>query len=87
MDDEDEDDVTVSVSDNDMPDSPKQYEDTEEIRYIGPLTENQRLSKVRNYIRKKHNKAFTKKYYYVARQQVAEKRLRIKGRFVTIEQA
>lgn len=62
MDDEDEDDMTVSVSDNDMSDDPKRCEDTKEIRYIGPLTEDQRLSKVRNYMKKKYNKAFTKKY-------------------------
>ena len=42
--------------------SMEQGEDSEEIRYIGPLTEEQRLSKVRKYLKKKHNKAFSKKY-------------------------
>ena len=55
----------------------------EEVRYIGPITEKERLEKVRKYLHKKHNKANMRKYTYVCRQQVAEKRLRIKGRFVT----
>ena len=57
------------------------------VQYIGPLTEDQRLQKVHNYWRKKLNKSRSNKYHYVCRQQVAEKRLRIKGRFVTKEQA
>ena len=36
---------------------------------------------------KKYNKANSQRYMYTCRQQVAEKRLRIKGRFVTKEQA
>lgn len=58
-----------------------------DVRYIGPITEEERLNKVRKYLKKKHNKAFSKKYCYTCRKQVAEKRLRIKGRFVTREQA
>ena len=61
--------------------------DEQEMKYIGPITENQRLEKIRHYWRKKQNKANTQKYCYTCRQQVAEKRLRIKGRFVTKEQA
>ena len=57
------------------------------VRYIGPLTEKQRLEKVVAYLHKKHNKANARRYMYTCRQQVAEKRLRIKGRFVTKEQA
>ena len=53
------------------------------IRYIGPLTEQERLSKVQHYLNKKRNKANSKKFSYKCRKQVAEKRLRIKGRFVT----
>lgn len=59
----------------------------EVVQYVGPLTVDQRLEKVRKYWRKKYNKANTSKYHYICRQQVAEKRLRIKGRFVTKEQA
>ena len=58
-----------------------------DVAYIGPLTEKQRLSKVRSYLTKKYNKAFSKKHCYTCRKSVAEKRLRIKGRFVTREQA
>lgn len=57
------------------------------VKYIGPITEGNRLSKIRKYWRKKQNKANTQKFCYTCRQQVAEKRLRIKGRFVTKEQA
>jgi hypothetical protein len=48
---------------------------------IGSLTEAERLDKVRNYYAKKHVKSGVKKF----RRQVADKRLRIKGRFVTKE--
>jgi len=42
---------------------------------------------VKNYLEKKYNKAFSQKFTYICRKQVAEKRLRIKGRFVTKTQA
>ena len=54
---------------------------------IGPLTEKQRLVKILHYWDKKRVKSQMKKFTYKCRQQVAEKRLRIKGRFVTKEQA
>jgi hypothetical protein len=54
---------------------------------VGPLTEEQRRQKVLNYLDKKRRKADMKKFSYTCRKQVAEKRLRIKGRFVTKEQA
>lgn len=54
---------------------------------IGNLTEVERLDKVRNYYAKKHVKSGIKKFSYKCRRQVADKRLRIKGRFVTKEQA
>ena len=53
---------------------------------IGPLSLNERRDKVIKYIlrkRQQHGKKFT----YLCRRQVAEKRLRIKGRFVTKQQA
>lgn len=58
-----------------------------EVRYIGPLSEAERLRKVTNYLKKKYEKLFSKKHVYTCRKQVAEARLRIKGRFVTKEQA
>lgn len=56
-------------------------------RLIGPLTDLERREKVRNYFVKKRCKHGQKKFSYTCRKQVADKRLRIKGRFVTKEQA
>ena len=39
-----------------------------ELRYIGPLTEEQRLFKIRKYWTKKYNKANSQKHHYVCRQ-------------------
>lgn len=55
--------------------------------FIGPLSISERLDKVRKYLLKKGMKSQMKKFCYKCRKQVAEKRLRIKGRFVTKEQA
>lgn len=54
---------------------------------IGPLSESDRMQKVLKYLHKKTNKSSMKKFCYKCRKQVAEKRLRIKGRFVTRQQA
>lgn len=45
------------------------------------------MQKVLKYLEKKRNKSSMKKFCYKCRKQVAEKRLRIKGRFVTRQQA
>ena len=60
-------------------------EDIEEaaVHLIGPLSEKERMQKVLKYLHKKNNKSSMKKFCYKCRKQVAEKRLRIKGRFVT----
>jgi hypothetical protein len=53
---------------------------------IGPLTQEERRAKVLKYLEKKHGtKDKTKKFSYSCRKKVADKRLRIKGRFVTQE--
>ena len=52
---------------------------------IGPLTVKERLDKVLWYFNKKRN--MRERHIYSRRAQVAEKRLRIKGRFVTRPQA
>lgn len=51
--------------------------------WIGPLTVDERMVKVMKYLQKKRSKNQMKKFCYKCRKQVAEKRLRIKGRFVT----
>jgi hypothetical protein len=53
---------------------------------IGPLTQPERRAKVLKYFSKKYGtKDKTKKFHYSCRKKVADKRLRIKGRFVTQE--
>lgn len=54
---------------------------------VGPLTFKERQDKVMRFIYKKRVKSNNKKFTYECRKQVAEKRLRIKGRFVTKTQA
>lgn len=50
---------------------------------LGPLTLLERQQKILRFITKKSQKSLAKKFTYECRKQVAEKRLRIKGRFVT----
>ena len=60
--------------------------DVADVVYIGPLTGEQRLEKVRKYLHKKYaKKQASKQHVYTCRKNVASKRLRIKGRFVTME--
>lgn len=54
-------------------------------RLIGPLPVSERRRRVLRYLRKKYAKDPKNQFCYSCRKQVAEKRLRIKGRFVTKE--
>ncbi|KAM3143109.1 hypothetical protein pb186bvf_004695 [Paramecium bursaria] len=51
------------------------------------LKEMARRQKVKRYLEKKHSRTYEKKVHYHIRQKVAEERLRVKGRFVTWNQA
>eukprot|EP00826_Nyctotherus_ovalis_P026531 TRINITY_DN2071_c0_g2_i4.p1 TRINITY_DN2071_c0_g2~~TRINITY_DN2071_c0_g2_i4.p1 ORF type:complete len:393 (+),score=117.44 TRINITY_DN2071_c0_g2_i4:528-1706(+) len=54
---------------------------------VGMLTAKERKEKIRKYREKRKQRIWKKKVSYDCRKKVADKRLRIKGRFVTREQA
>jgi hypothetical protein len=56
-------------------------------KQIGSLTAEQRLSKIKRYKEKRERRVWSKKINYCCRKRVADNRLRVKGRFVTKEQA
>jgi hypothetical protein len=53
---------------------------------IGTLTLEQRKEKIEKYLAKRKKRTWQKRIYYDCRKKVADKRLRIKGRFVTKDQ-
>lgn len=56
-------------------------------RNVGSLTFEQRRKKLVKYMEKKRRRVWRKKVNYDCRKKVADGRLRIKGKFVTYEQA
>lgn len=56
-------------------------------RKIGTLTVEERRIKIEKYLQKRKKRTWSKKISYDCRKRVADSRLRIKGRFVTKEQA
>ena len=54
---------------------------------IGTLTYEERRNKIRNFLEKRNRRKFVKRISYDCRKRVADKRIRIKGRVVTKEQA
>ena len=59
----------------------------QQARKIGTLTLEERRIKLEKYFEKRKKRTFNKRVNYDCRKQVADSRLRIKGRFVTKEQA
>jgi len=57
------------------------------VRKIGTLTVEERRAKIEKYLQKRKKRTWNKKISYDCRKKVADSRLRIKGRFVTKEQA
>ena len=57
------------------------------IKKIGTLTVEERRIKIEKYLQKRKKRTWSKKISYDCRKRVADSRLRIKGRFVTKEQA
>eukprot|EP01016_Furgasonia_blochmanni_P053010 TRINITY_DN8515_c0_g2_i2.p1 TRINITY_DN8515_c0_g2~~TRINITY_DN8515_c0_g2_i2.p1 ORF type:complete len:637 (-),score=152.53 TRINITY_DN8515_c0_g2_i2:76-1986(-) len=56
-------------------------------RKIGPLTVEERQAKVEKYLQKRKQRSWNRRISYDCRKRVADSRLRVKGRFVTKEQA
>ena len=54
---------------------------------VGPLTLQERQAKLAKYKHKRGHRSFAKRISYECRKKVADQRLRIKGRFVTKQQA
>jgi hypothetical protein len=57
------------------------------IKKIGTLTIEERKAKIEKYLEKKKRRTWNKRVNYDCRKKVADNRLRIKGRFVTKDQA
>jgi len=54
---------------------------------VGTITLEERRKKISKYLEKRKRRTFCKRISYECRKRVADKRLRVKGRFVTKEQA
>ena len=70
-----------------LDDEVKEIENNKPEQMIGGLTISQRKDKIKRYLEKRKRRIWKKKISYDCRKKVADKRLRIKGRFVTKEQA
>lgn len=66
---------------------PVQVQEKTDTQLIGSLTVEQRKLKILRYLEKRKKRSWQKRIYYDCRKKVAENRLRIKGRFVTRDQA
>ena len=66
---------------------PQELPEYKSERRIGGLTVAEHQDKVKKYLEKRRRRVWKKKVSYDCRKKVADKRLRIKGRFVTKDQA
>ncbi len=58
-----------------------------QIKQIGTLTVEERKAKIEKYLEKRKKRTWNKKISYDCRKRVADSRLRVKGRFITKNQA
>mmetsp|Transcript_8322 Transcript_8322/g.12280 ORF Transcript_8322/g.12280 Transcript_8322/m.12280 type:complete len:122 (+) Transcript_8322:22-387(+) len=58
-----------------------------EPKPIGPISREERRQKINRYLQKRQRRNFRKKISYECRKTVADKRVRVKGRFVSKSQA
>ncbi|OMJ83138.1 hypothetical protein SteCoe_15991 [Stentor coeruleus] len=65
----------------------KTEENPQAGKKIGTITMEERKEKVKKYLEKRKRRIFTKRISYACRKRVADSRIRVKGRFVTKEQA
>lgn len=56
-------------------------------RQIGPISAEERRKKIARFLEKRRKRTWGKKIFYDCRKRVADHRLRVKGRFVTKQQA
>lgn len=56
-------------------------------RQVGPISAEERRKKIERYLEKRRKRTWGKKIVYDCRKRVADHRLRVKGRFVTKQQA
>jgi hypothetical protein len=54
---------------------------------LGGITSEERKAKIKLYLEKRQRRTYTKKVSYDCRKKVADQRIRVKGRFVTKQQA
>jgi hypothetical protein len=57
------------------------------VKKVGQITLEERQKKVYRYIEKKRRRHYAKKVGYECRKRVADNRIRVKGRFISKEEA
>eukprot|EP00826_Nyctotherus_ovalis_P005617 TRINITY_DN11277_c0_g1_i2.p1 TRINITY_DN11277_c0_g1~~TRINITY_DN11277_c0_g1_i2.p1 ORF type:complete len:470 (-),score=100.04 TRINITY_DN11277_c0_g1_i2:61-1470(-) len=86
----DQDDLSqdnFQLDNSEEPKAPTEGPSENTEKAIGGITITERQDKIRKYLEKRKRRIWRKKVHYDCRKKVADKRLRIKGRFVTRDQA